>query len=314
MTYAGTTVGVDGGQSTLRLAVAGTDLRAEREGFSYFHGDPHGEQLTAITRCWEEIGRPGPVGVVALGLTGAPGDPTRRADFARTVAGVLGAAEVRLCADMVTAHLGALPDGHGVVVAAGTGVACLGVDARSGTLRPVDARGHLFGDDGSAFAVGRAGIAASLRAHDGRGPATALCEAAERRYGPHRQMTQRLYASPTVVADTAAFAVDVDAAASEGDEVATAIIATAADDLVRSAGAAARAVADEPVPVAGTGRWFRAPALHRAFCERLVARPGLRLVEPAGDALDGACRLAATADIGPYLPLVHVHHERGCAR
>lgn len=313
MTGAGAVVGVDGGQSTLRLAVAGTDLRAEHEGFRYLHGDPHGEQLAAIARCWDDIGRPGPVGVVALGLTGAPGDPVARAAFAEAVADVLGAAEVRLCADMVTAHLGALPDAHGVVVAAGTGVACLGVDAPTGTLRPVDARGHLFGDDGSAFAVGRAGIAASLRAHDGRGPATALCAAAERRYGPQRQMTQRLYASPTVVADTAAFAVDVDAAASEGDEVATALVVAAADDLVRSAAAGARAVTDEPVPVAGTGRWFRAPALHRAFVERLTGRPSLRLVEPAGDALAGACRLAAAADLGPYLPLVHVHHEGGPA-
>ncbi|MQA78513.1 MAG: hypothetical protein GEV10_08540 [Streptosporangiales bacterium] len=309
-----TIVGVDGGQSTLRLAVAGTSLHAEREGFSYFHGDPYGEQLTAITLCWEEVGRPAPTAVVALGLTGAPSDPTRRADFARAVAGVLGAAEVRLCADMVTAHLGALPDGHGVVVAAGTGVACLGVDARSGALQPVDARGHLFGDDGSAFAAGRAGIAATLRALDGRGPATALSEAAERRYGPHRAMTQRLYASLTVVAETAAFAVDVDAAASAGDEVATAIIDDAAADLVRSATAAARVVPDEPVPVAGTGRWFRAPALHQAFVERLATRPRLQLVEPAGDALAGACRLAAAADIGPYLPLVHVHHEGGRAR
>ncbi|MQA06107.1 MAG: hypothetical protein GEV07_26445 [Streptosporangiales bacterium] len=310
MTGARTSVGVDGGQTTLRLAVAGTELRAERAGFSYRHSDPYGEQLAAIRECWAEVGRPGPVGRVTLGLTGAPSGSERRAEFAAAVGDLFDADEVWLSGDVVTSHCGALPDGQGVVLAAGTGTACLGVDAGTGALRTVDARGYLFGDDGSAFAVGRAGIAACLRALDGRGQATALADAATARYGPPARLTQRLYASPTVVADTAAFAVEVDTAAARGDQVATEIIAAAADDLHRTVVAAAAVVTGEPVPVAGTGRWFAAPTLHQLLHERLTAEPGLQLVPAAGDALDGACRLAVASAAGAYRPLFHVHERR----
>lgn len=307
-------VGVDGGQSTLRLAVAGTPLRAERPGFSFARSDPYGEELATIAACWDDVGCPGPVDVVALGLTGVPSAPRQRAEFARSVTEIFGAAEVRLCADMVTAHLGAVPDRHGAVLAAGTGVAALGVDAPTGRLHRVDGRGYLFGDDGSSFGVGRAAIAACLRADDGRGPGTVLTEAARRRYGPLGEMPGRLYASPTVVADTAAFAVDVDAAAAEGDQVASDIIAAAASELARTAGAAARDVTGDTVPVAGTGRWFGAPTLHRMLVDEIATVPRLRLVPAAGDALTGACRLATAADPGPYGPMVLVHRQGRCRR
>ncbi|MGH3098222.1 MAG: N-acetylglucosamine kinase [Streptosporangiales bacterium] len=301
-------VGVDGGQSGLRLAVAGTDLVADATGFSFAASDPYGEQLEAITSCWEEVGRPGPVDVVALGLTGAPSPGAERERFAASVAGILDATEVRLGADMVTAHAGALPDAHGVVLTAGTGVACLAVDRERDLVHRVDAWGYLFGDDGSSFAVGRAGIAAVLRAQDGRGPATSLTAAATRRYGPAEQLTHRLYTSRTAVADIAAFAVDVDSAAGEDDPVAAAIVEGAAGELVHTVETAAEAVrAGDRVPVAGTGRWFAAPFLHRAFVERLQRASRRCLVPAAGSGLDGACRLAAAPDTGPYAALMLTH-------
>lgn len=302
-------VGVDGGQSGLRLAVAGTDLAADTSGFSFAAADPYGEELGAIESCWTALGRPGPVDVVALGLTGAPSAGPERERFAAGVARILDATEVRLGGDMVTAHAGALPDGNGVVLTAGTGVACLAVDKARDLVHRVDAWGYLFGDDGSSFAVGRAGIAAVLRAHDGRGAATRLTAAATRRYAPVEQLTHLFYTSRTTVADIAAFAVDVDTAAGDGDAVAVAIIEAAADELVHTLGTGADAVrTGDSVPVAGAGRWFAAPFLHQAFVDRLPRAPRCRLVPAAGTGLDGACRLAARPDTGPYAAVMLTHH------
>lgn len=61
----------------------------------------------------------------------------------------------------VTAYLAANGTRHGVVVAAGTGVVTLGVGPE-GVAR-VDGWGHLLGDAGSAYWIGRAGLDAALR-------------------------------------------------------------------------------------------------------------------------------------------------------
>ena len=84
------------------------------------------------------------------------------------------------------------------------------------------ATAYLFGDAGSAFAIGRAGLAAVQRARDGRGPATTLA-------GTHLDPIS-LYPSPTLVADVAAFTPDVFRHAPT-DEVAQAIVDQAARDI-----------------------------------------------------------------------------------
>ncbi|MYS50866.1 ATPase, partial [Streptomyces sp. SID6013] len=79
--------------------------------------------------------------------------------------------------DAVTAHAGALGGRAGVVLAIGTGSVAVGIGA-DGTYARVDGWGPLLGDDGSGARIGTAGLRAALRAHDGRGPATALLDAA----------------------------------------------------------------------------------------------------------------------------------------
>jgi N-acetylglucosamine kinase-like BadF-type ATPase len=66
----------------------------------------------------------------------------------------------------VTAYAGALGQSPGGVVAAGTGLIALGTDLD--TRRRADGWGHLLGDCGGGAWIGRAGLEAALRAHDGR--------------------------------------------------------------------------------------------------------------------------------------------------
>lgn len=241
------------------------------------------------------------VEVVALGLTGFPADPRQALELAVGIGELLDAREVRLTQDMVTAHAGALPDGYGVVVAGGTGLVCLAVD-RDGRHHKVDGHGYLFGDAGSAFAIGRAGLVAVQRARDGRGPATELA-------GTDLDPVT-LYRSPTLVDDVARFAPEVFRCAAEADPVAHDIVVRAAADIAETVDAAVRALAgDEPVPVAFVGGLFDGAGEQLLGPVRSALSDRARPLPAAGTSLDGAERLA-TSPLGPYADLTVIHRRR----
>ncbi|GAA0932562.1 hypothetical protein GCM10009554_17110 [Kribbella koreensis] len=316
----------DGGQSALRLRVLPTRTTAEGPGHTH---TPHSLQatLTAIRQTATKAGipeqlptpsaatAPAPttsteaassagfggwegVEVVALGLTGFPQDPVAARQLAAGIAEVLQAKEVRLTQDMVTAHAGALPGGYGVVVAAGTGLVCLAVD-RDGAWYKVDGHGYLFGDAGSAFAIGRAGLVAVQRARDGRGPATTLAETAVDPIA--------LYPSPTLVDDVARFAPEVLRCAAEQDPIAQNIVTSAVTDIAETiATAIAQLSGNEPVPVACVGGLFAGAGDQLTDPLRALLPHRAHLTEPAGNSLDGAERLA-TQPPGPYADLLVIH-------
>lgn len=290
-----TQLAFDGGQSALRLRVLPTRTAAEGPGFT------HGSNIVEAVRvAAENAGLSGPVDVAALGLTGFPSMPEAARSLAAELAEVLHAKEVRLTQDMVTAHAGALPGGYGVVVAAGTGLVCLAVD-RDGSWHKVDGHGYLFGDAGSAFAIGRAGLVAVQRARDGRGPATAL---AETELDP-----VSLYPSLTVVDDVARFAPAVLACAAAGDVVAQGIVSGAVADIAETIAAAVGQLAgDGSVPVACVGGLFAGAGDQLTTPLKTSLPNRAQLTEAAGTSLDGAERLA-TQPPGPYADLLITHHS-----
>jgi N-acetylglucosamine kinase-like BadF-type ATPase len=256
--------------------------------------------LDAVRTAAADAELTGPVDVVALGLTGFP--PVREVaeSLAAQLAGLLDADEVRLTQDMVTAHAGALADGYGVVVAAGTGLVCLAVD-RDGSWHKVDGHGYLFGDAGSAFAIGRAGLVAVQRARDGRGPATKLADTTLE--------PVTLYRSATLVDDVARFAPEVLRCAAEGDPVASQVVVRAAEDIAETIGAAvATLVGQGEVPVACVGGLFAGAGEQLLGPVRPALPPRAELVPAAGTSLDGAERLA-TSPPGPYADLIITHRR-----
>jgi N-acetylglucosamine kinase-like BadF-type ATPase len=256
--------------------------------------------LSAIRTAADTAGVQENVEVVALGLTGFPAAHEIAESFAKDVAELLRADEVRLTQDMVTAHAGALPDGYGVVVAAGTGLVCLAVD-RDGSWHKVDGHGYMFGDSGSAFAIGRAGLVAVQRARDGRGPATKL---AETTLDP-----VALYKSPTLVDDVARFAPEVLRCAAEGDTVAAELVVRAAGDIAETIGTAAGVLAGEgPVPVAYIGGLFEGAGEQLLGPVRAALPTRAQLTRAVGTSLDGAERLA-TNPPGPYADLIVTHRR-----
>nr|WP_082995837.1 N-acetylmuramic acid 6-phosphate etherase [Mycobacterium alsense] len=212
----------------------------------------------------------GPTEDVIVGAAGALAAPEAARALGHALLSSLPAERVAVTGDAVLAHAGALNGKPGVVLIAGTGVVALAIGA-DGTLRTVDGWGPWLGDEGGGAWIGAAGLRAALRALDGRGPPTALADAARARFGPPRTWPTQLGSAAAL----GAFAPDVLAA--RGDAEASAIVRAAADALA----ATARAAGDGPVAMVGG----------LAGVQALRAR--LDIVPAAGDALDGALRLGA---------------------
>ncbi|MDF2574293.1 MAG: ATPase [Agromyces sp.] len=280
---------VDGGQSAMRVrhSSGGT---AEVPGISW-HG-PRTLEATAaaIVEAWRAAGAP-PVDAAVLGLTTAPDDEDC-AHLAGLVAEELGADRIVVCDDGVTTHAGAFAGGWGVALSAGTGVACATRGPADAAPRLLGGHGYLLGDEGGAYWIGRAGIAAALRAADGRGPSTALVSAAESRFGAVRGIPIRLHSSERAVDEIAHFAPAVLAATRAGDAVAAAIVDAAVAELALLARAAHRhAGAEDATPLVVLGR------LGAELAPQIVDRlsddsDSFHARAPLGDALDGAMLLA----------------------
>jgi glucosamine kinase len=302
------TLAVDAGQTATRASVVDgglTGLTGHGPGVRHLQS-PGGVEhaAAAIHAAAEQAGLAGAAGVVCLGLSGFADATPNLERLAAELARRLGAARILIASDVVTSFLGALGLRPGVVLAAGTGSVALAADG-SGGVAFVDGWGHLLGDAGSGFAVGQAGLANALRAVDGRGGSEDLRARAEGAFGRLGELPTAIYGGEEPARRIAAFAPAVADAARAGDEAARAIWAAAAGELATTVAAAAERAfgAGLPADVSWAGGLFAAEDLLRApFARRLAERaPRLRVVAPAGTALDGA-RLLVAPDASPMFP------------
>jgi N-acetylglucosamine kinase-like BadF-type ATPase len=187
----------------------------------------------------------------------------------------------------------ALEGGVGVVLIAGTGSIALGHGAAGATAR-AGGWGHLMGDEGSGYDIGRRALQAAARAADGRGPATALLEAFMRHWDVERpfDMIAHAYGS-TDKAAVAELSSIVFAAANDGDPVARRILSNAAGELASAAIAAGDQLAlpDGVLPLALTGGLLAGNAeFRRSVLRRISARRRVGQVSIVTDSALSAAR------------------------
>lgn len=237
----------------------------------------------------------GPVIEASVGSTGLTGEDTA-ARLLGLCAGA-GTQRVWLAHDSVTSYLGALGLRTGVVVAAGTGVVTLGVGA--GTVARVDGWGNIMGDAGSGYWIGRAALDAVMRAHDGRGPATALTPVVTRSWPDLESAYIDLQTDPDRIRVVARFAKEV-CDLSDVDAVAAGICRQAGAELALAASAAIRRCdLGTGAAVCGTGSIFRSRAVRASFLDHLRSSdPDARIVEPVGEGIDGAGLLSQAGSVG----------------
>ncbi len=177
---------------------------------------------------------------VGIGLAGV-----RRKDIRTRIHDVLvetlGVSNIEIVSDGDIALYGATNGKPGVVIISGTGSISVGVN-RHGKRVYAGGWGPVAGDEGSGSWIARRALQTVARATDGRGPQTALTEAACEYFqvSAAEDLSTAIYA-PTITNDRiAGFSRNVIATARAGDECALAIIDEAGKELGRAAVAVIR--------------------------------------------------------------------------
>ena len=270
-------IGIDGGGSGCRVAVARDGLRiADAQGGpANIHTDPDAalanvRDAVAAATAGLSAAEHAAAGICA-GLAGARDGCAAQAFASRYPR------PIRVVDDSITTLMGALGDGDGVVASLGTG--SFFAAQSGGRRRVIGGWGFVLGDEGSAAWLGRAAIARALAAEDGRQPGDALTAAvaahlqpwggalrfaAGARPGDHAQVARLVLAHR----DTATGRVLVAAALSE--------VAAGLRDAGHLPGT--------PLVMMGT--------LGEALAPHLPEALRADLARPLGTALDGALALA----------------------
>jgi N-acetylmuramic acid 6-phosphate etherase len=205
--------------------------------------------------------------IVLAGIAGAADDDART-HAAQELTRRLGCAEALVTEDiwaMLHANAARRPT---VLAIAGTGSNVAAFDGASRWVQ-LGGRGHVFGDDGSAYALGIAGLRALASAEDGLGPETALHGAIIQAAGCAGSKGLIAWSGQAAKADIAALAPVVVRVAEAGDAVAAALVQRCAEDLIALVRAAMRALNIDTATIVGHGGMFENAAAFRACFDAL---------------------------------------------
>src|SRR5215216_2777675 len=240
-------LGVDGGGSKTRAVVAdgggevlGEGLAGPSNPLRVGVSEAAGAIRDAADRACAEAGvRRVEIVAAEVGLAGV-----KRADIRermRAALAELGVKRVVVVTDADIALYGATEGKPGLVIIAGTGSVCCGVNAR-GRRACAGGWGPVAGDEGSGSWIARRALQAVARATDGRGRKTALVEAACDYFNvaSAEDLSTSVYAPSMTNSRIAGFGKRVVSTARRRDVVAREIIEEAGRELASAAAAVIR--------------------------------------------------------------------------
>ncbi len=172
---------------------------------------------------------------ICLGIAGVDRD-----DEARTVRAIMRRigykSRVLVVNDALIGLVAGGRDDPGIVVIAGTGSIVYGRNANFQAAR-AGGWGHIIGDEGSGYWIGRESLAAVMRAADGRGPETRLTAEILLHFtiDDESRLPRIVYDRELPRVSVAALGPIAQRAAEQGDAVAMRILERAADELVLAA-------------------------------------------------------------------------------
>jgi N-acetylglucosamine kinase-like BadF-type ATPase len=260
-------VGVDGGGTKTEAVIMDAKHRVIGEG----RAGPSNPLRVGITgaaaavreaidnACAAAKLRRGDLVAAQIGLAGARRRELR--ERMRETLAPIGVGEIEVVTDADIALYGATDGAPGLVVIAGTGSICCGINARHKRCC-AGGWGPIAGDEGGGAWLARRALRAIAYASDGRGPQTALTELACAYFHVTSadDLTTAIYA-PTITNERlAGFGRDVVDAAKAKDEVALQIVSDGGTELGRAAAAVIRQLQMERdrFQIAYVGGVFRA--------------------------------------------------------
>lgn len=281
--------GIDGGGTkTTVLCSTLQNQVIEKRTFGPFNLNSIGEEAFRNILCEIVLFLQGIGNCRALCIGAAGVNNTRMAEIVTQVFSAAGI-PCKLTGDQNIAHTGALGGKEGIALIAGTGSVCFGKSA-DGRTAMAGGWGHLLGDEGSGYALGRDALRATARLFDGYGKPTVLKNLIEAEFGldsPEKIVT---YVYSNDKSAVAAISHIVDEAASENDPVAIRIIRDNAAQLVSQVTAVSDRLDLKSCDVALLGGLLVNPTPLRAQFVRLLheANPMLKCTEPLRSAAEGA--------------------------
>jgi N-acetylglucosamine kinase-like BadF-type ATPase len=251
----GVLLAVDGGQSSTKVVLAGEDgsILAQATGGPSNHTEEPGGAERFEREISSTLNR-------ALQAAGLP--PLEQADFQAACFGMTGEGVIKqqvlsrivttprllVVHDSRNALMGATAGEPGLIVIAGTGSVARGMDRQGREFR-AGGWGHLFGDEGSAYWIGREAIRAIARHLEGYGEKTDLTAHFFRRLGVDSAdaLMQKYYAGEWPRDHLAGLAAWVNESASGGDNVAREVLKNAGEELAKQASSVLYLLRREPV-------------------------------------------------------------------
>jgi N-acetylglucosamine kinase-like BadF-type ATPase len=286
--------GADAGGTKTACVVASRDgeilARTVGRGVA-FHGPTvragmlDGLTAAVVDACLQAEVDPLRLNQLVVGLAGVD-DRHHELEAARALRAWLPATAIEVVNDASVALEATVVERPAMILMAGTGSIAYG-ESTDGAAARVGGWGHVFGDEGSAYAIAVAGLRAVLREVDGRGAATLLTPAATRHFSLEEpagvvSLTEVVSADPAV---GASYAREVFAAWAAGDEVAADIIHRAADTLTEMSLALLhqlRVRPTVPVPVALAGTvLLKQPEYASLVAEGISSQAPNAVVSPA---------------------------------
>jgi N-acetylglucosamine kinase-like BadF-type ATPase len=297
-------LGIDGGGSKTRAVVAdvggevlGEGLAGPSNPLRVGVSEAAGAIRDAADRACAEAGvRRVEIVAAEVGLAGV-----KRADIRermRAALAELGIKTVEVVTDAEIALYGATEGKPGLVIIAGTGSICCGISAR-GRRACAGGWGPVVGDEGSGSWIARRALQAVAHASDGRGPKTALSEAACEYFNVARaeDLSTAVYAPNVTNSRIAGYGRRVVQTAKRRDPVAREIVEGAGRELARAAVAVIRKLKmeRERFQVAYVGGVFAAGALILDPLSEEVARvaPDAFVAPPVLAPAEAAARMAS---------------------
>ncbi|KQS82342.1 MULTISPECIES: N-acetylglucosamine kinase [unclassified Rhizobium] len=300
-------LGLDSGGTKTLAAIADQDGQVLRQwtgpGFDPMAGDQWVDHLRTVA---DVLGEGQSIAAVVLGLP-LHGEVDAISERQRAVAASVFDCPHLVLNDVEVACDGAFAGEDGVLVLSGTGSMAWakvgGKNLRSGGW------GDAFGDEGSAYWIGRQALSMATQALDGRrdGPEfartiLAACGVDE------TQLIGWAYGQDNARSGFADLARTVDALADAGDATAIAILEEAAEFLADLGFAARRAFGQPSLAWSHAGSVFRS-RLIRQEVERHLGSPMAPRLPPVGGALWRAAKLAGwPADAG-FIRSVAAHFK-----
>ena len=249
--------------------------------------------------------------LLAIALAAIPVSANERIKIASAISQTVKVKKIILVADTIAAYY-ACSEGQDLVVALGTGTTAL--FQTQSKLVEISGLGYLYGDEASAFWLGKQGINMALQSHDGRGAQTTLLEAALDHFNTTiENLTNLIHQLERPVPAISEFAQTVLVHAEKGDVIAKGIVQSGAEEIWKIVEAAKRRTEIRSIKFIG-GMIAKSEYYFETIFNNIKSRdPNLQVQRPSVSPINGVVTLIAMPELPKLDKDIYIYNEEDLA-